>query len=105
MPEIMTPEETERRLPLLYDRATEMQIALEPAVRDTTTPLTAGQVGAYNQLLADVRALLPHSVALREDAGEAGVETRPADVYRALHTTIIPTLHNALPPDAYERRS
>ena len=98
-------DEARRRVPFLYDSATDLAIQLEDTVGDLTATLTPGQLGAFNQILADARALLPDSVALREDVAEASADTRPAEVHRALNTTIIPTLHNALPPDAYEKRS
>jgi len=67
--------------------------------------LTAGQIGAFNSILHDCRDLLPKSVALREDVEEIDepAKARTAEVYRALHVTIVPTLHNALPEDFYRR--
>jgi hypothetical protein len=97
-------DETRLRLPSLYRIAGDLQIQMEKltgGVSDAT--LTTTQIGAFNQLLADARALLPRSVALREDVSEVDATTRPLDVHHALQTTLVPTLHNALPPDAYER--
>jgi hypothetical protein len=97
-------DEAQRRLPFLYDSATDLEVQLEDTVGDPAATLTPGQLGAFNQILADARALLPNSVALREDVAEATADTRPAEVHRALNTTLVPTLHNALPPDEYEKR-
>lgn len=104
MDEAFPAQEIRRRLPLLYDSATDLVIQLENTVGDVDAALTPGQMGAFNQLLADARALLPRSVALREDAAEANADTHPGDVHRALNTTIVPTLHNALAPEDYEKR-
>ncbi len=92
------------RLPPLYDSAASLEIQLESALRHPDAVLTAPQIGVFNQLLADARALLPNSVALREDIEEATENTRPADLYHDVKTTLVPTLHNALPPDAYDKR-
>lgn len=93
------------RLPALYRIAADLQTQMEKLTGGVSTSgvLTPAQIGAFNQLLADARALLPSSVALREDVSEADTATRPLDAHHALQTTIVPTLHNALPPDAYER--
>ena len=98
-------EEAALRLPALYDAAADLAIQLEGALRDPTAALTPGQLGAFNQILADARALLPDSLALREDVAEADAATRPAALHHALNTTIVPTLHNALPPEAFAKRS
>lgn len=98
-------EEAERRLPAVYDSAGNLQIELEGIVhRHPDALLTPAQIGAFNQILADARRLAPHSVALREDVAEVSEATRPEVVHHALKTTIVPTLHNALPEDAYEAR-
>lgn len=104
MDDVLSPDEARRRLPSLYDIAGDLAIQLEDLARDPAAALTPAQIGSFNQLLADARALLPDSVALREDVSEADAATRAADAHRALDTTIVPTLHNALPPDAYEKR-
>jgi len=91
-------------LPSLYDSAAAMAIRLERGLTDATAALTPGEIGAFNQILADARRILPDSVALREDVAEIDEATRPADAYRVLNTTIVPTLHNALPPRAYDER-
>ena len=92
------------RLPPLYDSAANLEIQLEGITRDPNATLAAPQLGAFNQILADARALLPNSVALRDDVTEATEDTRPADLHHDLKTTVVPTLHNALPPDAYNKR-
>ena len=104
MAEALPPDEARHRVPSLYDIAGRLEVELERTVGDPTAMLTAAQLGSFNQLLADARAVVPHSVALREDVAEADAATRPAELYRALHTTIVPTLHNALPPDEYRKR-
>ena len=92
------------RLPPLYDSAANLEVQMEGTLRDPNAVLTPSQLGVFNQILADARALLPNSVALREDVEEATENTRPADMHHDLKTTIVPTLHNALPPDAYNKR-
>jgi hypothetical protein len=104
MAETFSRAEALRRIPHLYDSAGDLQMQLEPALTDYSFVLTPGQLGAYNQILRDARALLPDSVALRDDAAEADMNARPADLFEALKTTIVPTLHNALPQKAYEER-
>ena len=94
----------ELRLPALYDSAGDLQIALERIMDNPQTLLTPGQIGAFNQILKDARELLPDSIALRDDIEEATEQTRPADLHHDLKTTLVPTLHNALPPDAYAKR-
>ena len=89
----------------LYDSAAALAIQLERGLGDPDATLTPGEIGSFNQILADARAALPDSLALREDVAEIDAATRPADAHRALNTTIVPTLHNALPPEAYEERS
>lgn len=102
-------EEARRRLPHLYAHAGDLEVELGGLTRrDPDLALTAAQVGRYNQLLRDAKAAVPGSIALREDAAEieegAYEGVRVADIYRALHTTIVPTLHNALPEDEYDRK-
>ncbi len=100
----LSPDEVRLRLPSLYRSAADLQVQMEKLTGGVSNvPLTPAQIGAFNQLLTDARALLPRSVALREDVDEADANTRPLDAHHALQTTIVPTLHNALPPDAYER--
>ena len=96
--------EADGRLPYLYDSAGNLEEALGRIMNDPNATLTPGHIGAFNQILADARAILPDSVALREDVAEVDAATSPADAHHALRTTIVPTLHNALPPDAYEQR-
>jgi hypothetical protein len=91
-------------LPALYDSAADLAMRLERGLTDAAAALTPGEIGAFNQILADARRALPDSAALREDVADIDEATRPADAYRALHTTIVPTLHNALPPQAYDER-
>ena len=100
----LSPDEVRLRLPSLYRIAADLQIQMEKLTGGASNAtLTPAQIGAFNQLLADARALLPRSVALREDVSEVDASTRPLDAHHALKTTLVPTLHNALPPDAYER--
>jgi hypothetical protein len=87
----------------LYNSASRLEVELEGVVRRNTTPLTAGQVGGFNAILKMARQLLPKSVALREDVDEIDGNTRPTDAHQALHVTIVPTLHNALPEPLYEK--
>ena len=88
----------------LYDSATALAIQLERGLSAPDATLTPGEIGAFNQILADARKVLPDSAALREDVAEIDENTRPADAHHALNTTVVPTLHNALPPAAYEER-
>jgi hypothetical protein len=90
----------------LYDSAGRLQIELEPSLRDADFALTPAHIGAFNQILADARRAVPDSIALRDDVAEidAADPPLPRDVHHALRTTIVPTLHNALPPDAYRER-
>ena len=100
-------EEPRLRLPSLYRIAGDLQTQLEKTpgglTKMSTTTLTPAQVGSFNQLLADARAVLPDSVALREDVGEVDTNTRLLDAHHALKTTLVPTLHNALPNEAYDK--
>ena len=97
-------EDAASRLDHLYTAASDLELELENAARRGHI-LTAGQIGAFNSILHDCRDLLPKSVALREDVEEIDepAKARTAEVYRALHVTIVPTLHNALPEDFYRR--
>ena len=105
MPETISETETRRRVPALYDSAAALEIELEElSQRNADSPLSAAQIGVFNQILADSRALLPGSAALREDVGEAVATSRSIDVHHALNTTVTPTLRNALPPGEYEQR-
>lgn len=99
------PPESRHILPGLYDSASNLALELERVFgRDATAALTPGQIGAFNQIVVDAKNALPDSVALREDAGEVDAATRPIDAHHILRTTIVPTLHNALPDDAYKAR-
>lgn len=95
---------TQGLLAPLYDSATALAIQLERGLGDPDATLTPAEIGAFNQVLADARKALPGSAALREDVAEIDAATRPADAHHALNTTVVPTLHNALPPAAYEER-
>ncbi|MBC8102833.1 MAG: hypothetical protein H7Z41_09625 [Cytophagales bacterium] len=87
----------------LYRSASNLEVELEGIVRRGISSLTPGQIGGFNAIVRVARELLPKSVALREDADDVDATTRPADAHRALHVTIVPTLHNALPVPLYER--
>ncbi len=87
----------------LYNSASNLEVELESVVRRGTATLTAGQVGAFNSVLSLARQLVPNSVALREDVDEIDATVRPIDAHKALHVTIVPTLHNALPEPLYDR--
>lgn len=97
------PENDALKLDGLYNSASRMEVELEGVARRNTAPLTAGQVGAFNSVLKLARQLLPNSVALREDVDEIDGTTRAADAHQALHVTIVPTLHNALPEPLYDK--
>jgi len=102
-------DEARARLPHLYTHAGDLEVELGSLLRrDPDLALTPAQIGRYNQLLRDARMAVPGSIALREDVGEIEAHeydgARVGDVYRALHTTIVPTLHNALPEDEYDKR-
>jgi hypothetical protein len=99
-------DDPQRHLPSLYRIATDLQVTLENApggLKTPDAPLTPAHVGSFNQLLSAARALLPDSVALREDVGEVDENTRRTDAHHALRTTIVPTLHNALPDPVYDK--
>lgn len=102
-PAAETAEDHALKLDGLYNSASRMEVELEGIARRNTSPLTAGQIGAFNSVLKMARQLLPKSVALREDVDEIDGNTRPADAHQALHVTIVPTLHNALPEPLYEK--
>lgn len=95
---------TTMTVPYLYDRAAELAIEIERLTGDPSATLTAGQVGAFNQILADSRRAVPNSKALAEDVEEIDASVRPAVAHHALNITIVPTLHNALSPADYEKR-
>ena len=95
-----THTDTENRLLNLYRHGGDIEIALEgTARRDRTLLMAPAEVAAYNALLRDARQLVPNSVALRDDVGEADETTTAFDAHHALRLTILPTLHNALPDD------
>ena len=88
----------------LYEMATTLESEFRSLVlADSGATLTGAQTGAFNRLLAAARDILPHSVALRDDA--AAIETDSGDpvdtAYRAVHVTLVPTLHNALGQSDY----
>lgn len=101
--EITTLDDSTLKLDHLYTQAGDLEVELENASRRSGAALTAGQIGSFNELLKEARNLLPNSKALREDVEEIDAETRPIDAYHALHVTIVPTLHNALPDSLYRR--
>lgn len=98
---ITRPDDVALKLDGLYDSASRLEVELEGVVRRNTASLTPGQMGGFNAILKMAIELLPHSVALREDVGEVDETTRPTDAHQALHVTIVPTLHNALPEPLY----
>ncbi|HVK04561.1 MAG TPA: hypothetical protein VM490_13870 [Armatimonadaceae bacterium] len=62
---------------------------------------TESQIAGYNRVLANAREMIHGSIALKEDVGEISPETDSAALtvdalHRALNTTIVPTVHNAL---------
>jgi hypothetical protein len=102
-PAAETAEDNVLKLDGLYNSASNLEVELEGVVRRGTALLTAGQVGAFNSVLNLARQLVPNSVALREDVDEIDTTVRPVDAHQALHVTIVPTLHNALPEPLYSR--
>jgi hypothetical protein len=98
------PNDAAHHLPSLYRIATDLEMSLANAPgRASGVALTPAQIGSFNHLLASARALLPNSVALREDVDEVDENTRLLDAHHHLHTTIVPTLHNALPDPVYDK--
>jgi hypothetical protein len=96
-------EDDALRLDGLYNSASNLEVEFETLIRRGTAALAAGQVGAFNSILKLARQLIPNSVALRDDVDEIDMATRPADAHQALHVTIVPTIHNALPEPLYTR--
>ena len=90
------------RLSALYYQAGDLALELGAAVRANPYGLpTEAQITGYNRILESARAMIEGSVALREDVGEVSPDPDSAAptvdaLYRALNTTIVPTLHNAL---------
>ena len=101
--EVTKVEDDVLKLDGLYNSASNLEVELESVVRRGTATLTPGQVGAFNSVLSLARQMVPNSVALREDVDEIDTTVRPADAHQALHVTIVPTLHNALPDPLYDR--
>ncbi len=97
----------EARLERLWRVAGDFQIELEGfARREPATPLTAEQVAVFNRILHDSRAVLPKSIALKEDVEEmetGEMEATAAGGAYFLRVTIVPTLHNALPEEMQSR--
>ncbi len=92
-------------LPFLYDRAAALEMELRRAANgNADAELTAGEVGTFNQLLSDARLALPQSKALREDLRDISFDDHAGDVYHLVHTTLVPTLRNALPDEDYDKR-
>ncbi|MBC8143676.1 MAG: hypothetical protein H7Y38_19780 [Armatimonadetes bacterium] len=88
-------------VPELYNHAGNLEKELEAiASREPLTLLTAGQISTYNSIVERAKSFFPNSVALKEDAQliEEGDIAQAHPIYRVLHTAIVPTLHNALPP-------
>jgi hypothetical protein len=102
-PAAETAEDHVLKLDGLYNSASNLEVELEGVVRRGVALLTAGQIGAFNSVLKMARQLVPNSIALREDVDEIDTTVRPADAHQALHVTIVPTLHNALPEPLYSR--
>ena len=95
------PSDDVLKLDGLYNSASRLEVELEGVARRNTASLTPGQIGSFNAILKMALQLLPTSVALREDVSEVDETTRPADAHQALHVTVVPTLHNALPEPLY----
>ena len=86
------------RLKELYNHAGTFQIALDDIVRHAPNALlTEEQARHFNEYLTLARALLPDSIALKEDVEEADTYTPVSEAAHGLRVTIEPTLHNALP--------
>lgn len=84
----------------LWKNAGTFQIALEEIVR--RSPLAAlneEQVRTFNDYLATARRLVPNSIVLKDDIVEADLDTPVSEAEHALRVDIVPTLHNALPPE------
>lgn len=100
MDDTLTEEDAPARLPYLYDLAGNLELDLEGfSQRHPTEALSAEHIDRYNRMLRAARILLPRSVALKEDVDEIDAEARADKAYHDLHTTIVPTLRNALPED------
>lgn len=95
-----THSEQEDRMYSFYRTAGDLELALQSiARRDPTAALTPSQMTVFNEALRAAREMLPQSRALRDDIDEVDEYTDVAAAYRALHITLVPTLHNALPDD------
>ena len=96
--------EPEGRLHALYQRAGDFELELERAVaHDPNARLTEEQADRFNTLLHTARELITNSIALKEDSDDMETTTRAADAHRVMHLTVVPTLHNALPPELAAR--
>ncbi len=93
------------RLLMLYRSAGEMEATLRTmAEHDVFAYLTEPQVREFNQLVEAARRMVPDSVALKEDIDpidDEDDEVSAANAFRALHVTLLPALHNALPENQY----
>ncbi len=102
-PVVTQVDEDDLKLDALYNSASNLEAEFAGLARRGTAALTAGQIGAFNSVVKMARILLPKSIALRDDVDEIDATTRPADAHQALHVTLVPTLHNALPEPLYDR--
>ena len=97
-----TMEETNTTLTLLWNRAGNLEKALESvARREPLTLLTPEQIRTYNSVVEDAKRFLPDSVVLKEDAPliEDGDLPHAETFFRILHMSVVPTLHNAMTID------
>jgi len=88
----------------LYRSASAMENRLRAMMsHDPYAPLTGEPAEAYNRLVDAARRLVPNSVALREDVDPVDAEHEMAidDAFRAVHVTLLPVIHNALPETEY----
>ena len=86
----------------LYHRAGNLEKSLEAiARRNPLTILTPEQIRDYNSVVESAKTFLPTSVVLKEDAPiiESGDLPHMETFFRILHTSVVPTLHNALIAD------
>lgn len=100
----MAPSEADTPL-AIYRRAAAMESKLRHLMDEEPHALLEGaNITAFNQLLEAARHLVPNSVALRQDL-ELIDDTHVLAVdnaWHAVHVTLLPTLHNALPESDYE---
>ena len=88
----------------LYRAASAMENRLRAMMnQDPYAPLTGEYADTYNRLIDAARRLVPTSIALREDVEPIDAE-HEVDVdaaFRAVHVTLLPAIHNALPETEY----